>query len=310
MYEKVRDFFRQNLGYFIVGFVSLVYILTAFLTIDETGKTTRQIIADGAISFLLGLFINRIFELQGMMNGEREERVRATSEEHGRIVMRISPHIEKLDNWCEKENEKNYKLQRTKILARVGLKYDDCFEKNGVAKIWNPDKNRLKDKVLRKSELKRLKGYHKAVNLKLAALSGGELTSEGGKQDDPYFMGRTKAQYRTQASIRDSISKLGTALIFGYYGVTFIENFNYARLIWTTLQVALFLAMGVITMFKAYNFVVDEFRGRIVKKIDNLQKFDNYINALPSEEPKLDEREGEEESTGELPKESTEVNEQ
>lgn len=60
MYEKVRDFFRQNLGYFIVGFVSLVYILTAFLTIDETGKTTRQIIADGAISFLLGLFINRI----------------------------------------------------------------------------------------------------------------------------------------------------------------------------------------------------------------------------------------------------------
>ena len=61
---------------------------------------------------------------------------------------------------------------------------------------------------------------------------------------------------------------------------------DYARLIWTTLQVALFLAMGVITMFKAYNFVVDEFRGRIVKKIDNLQKFDNYISALPVEEPK------------------------
>ena len=44
---------------------------------------------------------------------------------------------------------------------------------------------------------------------------------------------------------------------------------------------ALFLVMGVIKMYQAYNFVVDEFRGRIVKKIDNLQKFDNYIKSLP-----------------------------
>lgn len=277
MNEKVRDFFRQNLGYFIVGFVSLVYILTAFLTIDETGKTITQIIADGAISFLLGLFINRIFELQGLMNGDREEKVSATIEEHGKIVMQISPYIDKLDGWCEIENAKNYRFQRTKILARVGLTYDDCFDENGVAKVWKPDEERLKDKLLRKAELKRMAGFHKAVNLKLTALSGGELTSEGGRQDDPYYMGRTKAQYRTQTGIWDSISKLGTAVIFGYYGVRLIQGFNYANLIWTTLQVALFLAMGVIKMFKAYIFVVDEFRGRIVKKIDNLQKFSNYV---------------------------------
>lgn len=290
MNDKVRSFFKQNLGYFTVGFVSLIYILTAFLTIDETGKTITQIIADGAISFLLGLFINRIFELQGMMNGDREERVRATIEEHGKIVVKISPHIDKLDKWCELENEKNYKLQRTKILARAGLKYDDCFDEGGVAKVWKPDEERLKDKVLRRAELKRLMGFHKAVNLKLTALSGGELTSEGGKQEDPYFMGRTKAQYRTQASIWDSISKLGTAIIFGYYSVKLVQGFNYANLIWTALQVALFLAMGVITMFKAYNYVVDEFRGRIVKKIDNLQKFDNYVNAISVEEVKTVEK--------------------
>ena len=97
-------------------------------------------------------------------------------------------------------------------------------------------------------------------------------------------MGRTKAQYKTEKSIADIISKLGTAVIFGYYGVTLIDNFDYARLIWTTLQVALFICMGVITMFKAYAFVVEEFRGRIVKKIDNLQKFENYVNTSPSED--------------------------
>ena len=277
MNEKVKDFFRQNLGYFIVGFVSLVYIFTAFLEVNETGKTVTQIVADGAVAFLLGLFINRIFELQGMMNGDREERVRATIEEHGRIVMKISPNIDKLDEWCVKENEKNYKLQRTKILARVGLKYEDCFDENGVAKIWLPNEERLANKTTKKVELKRLAGYQKAVNLKLTELSGGELTGEGGKQEDPFYMGRTKPEYKAQKSVFDIISKFGTAFIIGYYGVTLIQDFSYARLIWTTLQVALFIAMGTVSMFNAYNYVVDEFRGRIIKKIDNLQKFDNYI---------------------------------
>ncbi len=282
MNEKVRDFFRNNLGYFIVGFVSVIYILTAFLRIDQTGKTPAQIIADGVISFFLGLFINRIFDFQGMMSGDREARVQATKEEHGALVLNISPYIDKLDDWCEEENKKNYRVQRTKLLARVGLKYDDCFDEGGVAKDWTPNEDNLKVKALARNEKRKARVFLKAVNLKLTALSAGELTSEGGREQDPFYFGRTKAQYETQRGVGDIVSKLGMALIFGYYGVSLIENFDYARLIWTTLQVALFLVMGVIKMYQAYNFVVDEFRGRIVKKIDNLQKFDNYIKSLPS----------------------------
>lgn len=282
MNEKVRDFFKNNIGYFVVAFASSVYILTAFLTIDRTGKSLAQIIADGVMAFFLGLFINRIFDLQGMMSGDREERVRAIKEEHGNIVLRLSPYVDKLDAWCEKENEHNYIVQRTKILARVGLKYDDCFDKDGVSKNWRPNKENLKVKYLKKIEMRKIRAYFKAVNLKLTPLSAGELTSEGGKEQDPFYFGRTKQQYEAQASFGDIISKIGTACIFGYYGVSFIQNFDYARLIWTSLQVALFLVMGVIKMYQAYNFVVDEFRGRIVKKIDNLQKFDNYVKSLPS----------------------------
>ena len=46
MNEKIRDFFKQNIGYFIVALVSIVYIATAFITVDETGKTIGEIIAD------------------------------------------------------------------------------------------------------------------------------------------------------------------------------------------------------------------------------------------------------------------------
>jgi len=54
------------------------------------------------------------------------------------------------------------------------------------------------------------------------------------------------------------------------------------------LQVGLFLVMGVIKMYQAYTFITDEFRGRIIKKIDNLQKFENYINSLPKEELQIE----------------------
>lgn len=283
MGEKVRDFFKQNIGYFIIFFVCAVYILTAFLRIDKTGKTISQIIADGSLCFFLGIFINRTFDLQGMMSGDREEGVRATIAEHSKIVMKISPHIEELDKWCEEENAKNYKTQRTKILARVGLKYSSCFDEDGVAIPFTVDKEKMKDRALRITELKKLRGYHKAVNLKLTALSGGELTSEGGKQQDPFYFGRTKAQYETQRGLADVISKFGTAIIFGVYGVELIKDFSYANLIWTTLQVAIFLVMGVIKMYRSYLFVTDEYKGRIWKKIDNLQKFDNYINNIPKE---------------------------
>ncbi len=291
MGEKVKGFFKQNLGYFIIAFVCAVYILTAFLQIDKTGKTIPRIIADGALCFFLGVFINRAFDLQGIMSGEREENVKAAIEEHAKIVLKISPHIEELDRWCEEENAKNYKTQRTKILARVGLKYSSCFDEDGVAIPYMVDREKLKDKYLRKIECKKLRGYHKAAGLKLTALSAGELTSEGGKQQDPYYFGRTKAQYETQRSVKDIIAKIGTAVIFGVYGVDLVKDFSYANLIWTTLQVAFFLMMGIIKMFQAYLFVTDEYKGRIWKKIDNLQKFDNDINNKINKEKTYAEKE-------------------
>jgi hypothetical protein len=131
MYTKVKDFFRQNIGYFVVAAVCAVYIATALITIDKTGKTVEQIIADSAIVFCLGVFINRVFDLQGMMNGDRDEKVQTTMAVHGETVVKISPYIDKLDDWCKLKNEENLKIQRTRILATEGLRYDDYFNADG-----------------------------------------------------------------------------------------------------------------------------------------------------------------------------------
>lgn len=279
MGEKARDFLKKNIGYMIVGLLSAIYIATSVITMGKTGKTFGEIMADGAIVLFIGVFINRIFDLQGMMNGEREERVQDTIRMHGEAVVRISPYLDRLDGWCDEKNAEALKMQRTKILAGEGMRYDDYFDERGGAKTFVVNKDRLKDKYLRGDEIKRLRCYRKALRLKLTPLTASGLTSEGGKKQDPYYLGRTKSQYERGATISDIVTKVIIACLFGYYGAELVQDFSYADLIWKALQIGIFFITGVIKMYQSYMFIVDEYRGRIIKKIDNLQKFENHINS-------------------------------
>ena len=279
MGEKARDFLKKNIGYMVVGLVSAIYIATSVITMGKTGKTFGEIMADGAWVLVLGVFVNRIFDLQGMMNGDREERVQETIRLHGEAVVRVSPYLDRLDRWCEEKNEEALKMQRTKILASEGMRYDDYFDEKGGAKTFVVNKDRLKDKFIRGDEIKRLRGFRKALPLKLTPLTASGLTSEGGKKQDPYYLGRTKSQYERGATISDVITKVIIACLFGYYGAELVQDFSYADLIWKALQIGIFFITGIIKMYQSYMFVVDEYRGRIVKKIDNLQMFENYINS-------------------------------
>ena len=289
MNEKIRSFLKQNFGYFIITLVSLIYIATAIITIDETGKTLAQIIADSIIIFFLGVLINRIFDLQGMLNGDRDETVIKTLALHAQMVIKISPHIDKLDDWCRLKNQENLRLQRTKILSLEGLKYNDYFEDNGsLIKEYVIDKEKLNNKYEKRQELAKYNCFKKALKLKLTQLTTNALISEGGKGNDPYYLGRTKAQYERQTSLSDIFTKIGLAFVFGYYGVRLIQDFNYANLIWNAFQVCIFLVMGTIKMYQAFFFVKDEFRGRIVKKINNLEMFYNYITSQEPEKKEVE----------------------
>lgn len=285
--EKSKDFLKQNAGYIIIFLASCVYIISGLITISETGKSITSIIVDGALAFLFGFFISRIFDLQGMMNGDRDERVKKTYKLHDDIVTRISPYIDKLDDWCEWKNKEALKVGRIRILSRGGLKYEDYFDENGVAKHYDIDKSKLvhdgkfKDKaekvkfnLERENEKRKYAAYKKACGLKITLLTSNILTSEGGREDDPFNFGLTKRQYETKASIKDSISKICIAIITGLYSVRLIESFSWAFLIWTGVQVLLFLVIGVIKLYQSYMFVTDDFRSRIIKKIDKLSQFE------------------------------------
>ena len=62
-----------------------------------------------------------------------------------------------------------------------------------------------------------------------------------------------------------------------------LEEFSFEDLIWKGLQISIFLLIGITTMYRSRFFVTEEYRGRLVKKIDCLQMFENDMNTPTKE---------------------------
>ena len=95
--ERIKDAFRSNFGYLAVILVSVSYVATSFMTLATTGKNVFQIISDGVLSFVVGILINRMFETQGVINGDADPRVIRSVEKHAGTVEEIAPYLDELD---------------------------------------------------------------------------------------------------------------------------------------------------------------------------------------------------------------------
>ena len=66
---KVQQWFKENVSIIAIVIISVVYVLYGLIHITETGKTIGEIVADGAVSFLMGFLIKMLLNSQGISNG-------------------------------------------------------------------------------------------------------------------------------------------------------------------------------------------------------------------------------------------------
>lgn len=279
------EIFYKNAGYLAVVLVSLAYIAGSFLLISTTGKTVWEILAGGIISLIVGILINGVFRSLGLRRGEDDERTISTSNLYENTIDSIVCHIDKLQDFCDMENVRVLSTIRKKILARVGMKYSDCFDEMGVVKSFDYElysdeeiemaRGRKKRKYLKINRIRK-RAYDKAVNVKIKLLSPAILTSDDAKENDPFDFGKSKKEYSTKQNTADVISRIIMAIIFGYFGVSLASEINVALLIWNTMQIAMYIASGVVQMYATYTWIVNEHRVGVIKKIDCLQKFKIY----------------------------------
>ncbi|MBQ3041467.1 MAG: hypothetical protein IJD42_07720 [Clostridia bacterium] len=279
------EIFYKNAGYLAVVLVSLAYIAGSFLLISATGKTVYEILAGGIISMIVGILINGVFRSLGLRRGEEDERTISTSNLYEKTIDSIVCHIDKLQDFCDMENVRALSTIRKKILARAGMKYSECFDENGIVKsfdyeMYSDTEIEMASRRKRRKYLKinriRKRAYDKAVNVKIKLLSPAVLTSDDAKENDPFDFGKSKKEYSSQQSAADVISRIIMAIIFGYFGVSLASEINVALLVWNTMQIAMYIASGVVQMYSTYTWIVNDHRVGVIKKIDCLQKFKLY----------------------------------
>ena len=267
----------KNAGYLAVLLISIAYITSSLVTISKTGKSAIEIIGTSVLSFIVGTLITSSFRSIGVSKGENSDVMVSTNKLHGNAVDEITPHIDRLDEYCERENKEALKRIRTKILAKAGLKYEDCFDENGIALEIKIDYKSCQPSAVSREEKKKIRqkkrAYNRAVHLRFKPLLASNLTSDGVSAENPFDFGSTKKTYTTQKNITGTFSRVLTAIIVGYFSVSLATSIDYASLIWNALQIVMYIVGGVIQMYASYNWIVDDYRQSIIKKIDYLQKF-------------------------------------
>lgn len=256
--------FYKNAGYVVVVLISLVYVASSLINISKSGRSLYEILGTGVLSLIVGIMINGVFRSIGIRRGDEDERTVATNLLHAQAVDEITPFIDRLDAFCESENQRARREIRTRILASQGMKYSDYFDADGCALPVHINGK------LRKSV------YRKALRVKIKPLVSSNLTSDGVKANDPFDFGTSKKEYTSHRNASDALIKLIMAVIFGYFGVSLANEINIASIIWNALQIILYVAGGVIQMYYSYMWVVDDYRQGIIKKIDYLQKFKKF----------------------------------
>lgn len=262
--EKIKKAIKDNFLYGIIFIICAVYLLRGLVTVEESGKTIWQIIADGVITLIYGFSITRLFDLQGLRKGEYDSRVIATYTLHAQEVTLCTPFLDKGEEWCDIMNNDAYAKVRTKMLSKVGIKYESNKDLFGMT-------DNLPD--LSKFTRKQLRVIHKAQRLKLSLLSISELTSEGGKDDDPLYLGESKTEYERKTITSGLASKIIVAIISGYFSLEFVKTFDWGAFIFVIIQVALFVGFGAAQYMKSLLFIVDTYRNRVINKINYLQIF-------------------------------------
>lgn len=272
-----KKFIFKNIGFIAILVISALYITKGLFEISESGLTVYEILGNGLLTMAIGFGINTIFRQSGLLYGEEDADVISANNLHERVVDEITPYLDLLDGFCKTENESVLKEQRSRILAACGMKYSDYFDEDGVSKPVVIKRAEGEDEdIFEKRKKEMLKCLKKAVKLKITFLTPSSLTCDGAKSEDPFDFGMTKSQYQAKRSGFDVVSRIALGVLFGYFTLKKAENFSYEEMLWSALQIAVYIVFGVAQMVQSYMFIKTEDRSRIIKKTDLLQKFKIY----------------------------------
>lgn len=256
---KLTQFIRKNIFDIAIVIICLARVVFGLAEIQKTGKTVAGIIADGAITLVFSVTLSRLLEGKGLIAGERGKEYQEALERYKAKRDEAGKWIGKLDDWCSNYTEEHYQAKIRTLLLPLGLTYEQYVKKEYDETLFTDDQKKHYAK-LKKAKVQRIT---------TANLMSGELESDVEIDYDK----ATKKEYIKRSTKGDLLSKIILSVVFGYFTLPPITQWNWAGAVWALLHTSLILGLSIVKYFNAYNFVNEDLRAKLVDKTHKLNLF-------------------------------------
>lgn len=271
--EKFTNFIKANIMNFALILVCAVYIFKGMLEVHESGKTVAEIFADGAIAFTVSITIKTIFRKKGISNGFENPAFINTCNNYGSSIEKISKKIEYVDLFCKEENDERLKNKQKIYLLKNAISYEEFKSEKYCVK----PKKIKNDKELNKREMEKYKICKKARKMKVFQYTSKLITNAyDSSSDEESLLKSSTKKFQKKASVENVLLGLLVGFIFGYY-ILKEGAISKSGMIWASLQIAIYLALGFIEYLNAYEFVTKTIREKIKRVLVIIDKFANKI---------------------------------
>lgn len=261
--KKITLFIKDNISNISLVLICLSYILYGMLTIQESGKTVAEIIASGLISAFAGFAIKATRMSSGLADGYNSQLFLMKVNLYGEKKAEISEYIEELTPFCSFKNEERLRQKQSEYLTQHAMKYE--LFANGYY-----DNDETKSKILEKTRA--IKVYEYTPSLITNAYGNFK------KEED--ILNNNPKSYKIRKTRNRVIITIMIGLIWGYFDI--VQNFNVGGIIYSSLQVALYLILGQLEYNDAYYFVTQTLRDKIDRVVSIIDEFQNIRKNHPN----------------------------
>lgn len=251
--ERIRNiggWLSKNLPAIFAVLISAFFLFTGVIKVLPTEMDLKEQTIMTFITIIAGFSITSLVGEYGFTSAKNTKAYTETIDSYNKSVKGALKYREAIDELAKERAEDNLKKLRIHILESVNISYDEVFNEYGRL-ITEFDIYKYKND---KGFVKKLRAYHKAVKLKVVDTNVFGLASSslfGIKKDV------TEKEYRTKNSIKSLLIKV--LLSIATVGIMFqFLGWDISALIYAFMQVVLWVAMGLITRQKNYNFIIEE----------------------------------------------------
>lgn len=261
----------------VIALMLLIYVLKTLVTIEVTTSDIYGIIGDSVLMLVFLMSIKSLMLRKGIFAGEKTEGYKKTKARYEEQLLKIMPKSQYLVDYTTAFNAREQKEKLTRILAQYGMSYEQY-----IKGIDNPTK----------AQEMAIKAANKAKYLRVTVT---DLTGSGVTDEKKPGLGKTKNEFLKTKSVTDISITLLSMVIFSVFTFKLAGNFSWANLIWTIMQVVVFLIKGTMSFMSAYVFVTDEYTNRLIRQTNMLIDFDNTDISVFESKREADRLEAEEE---------------